>query len=80
MYSEISENYDKYFAKSDQHYENDIRNIIESSGFDPNEKIMVLDFGCGTGSHALQLLKQTSWDIVCFDISDGMLSIARENF
>ena len=78
MYNKISNEYDRYFGKSENDYKADCENLISNSGFDRDKKITVLDYGCGTGSHALQILKKTNWEVICFDVSNEMLSVAEE--
>ncbi len=37
----------------------------------------VLEIGCGTGEEAGQFIRETGNEIVCLDVSDGMINFAR---
>ena len=63
-----------FFIKKNYHLEtNFIRSIIKDFSGD---NVKILDVGCGTGGHTLELLK--GYDVTGIDISD-MLEIAKKN-
>ncbi|MBK9568318.1 MAG: methyltransferase domain-containing protein [Saprospiraceae bacterium] len=43
-----------------------------------NKELKIIDVGCGTGRHSIELTKR-GYDIIGIDLSDSMLSKAREN-
>ena len=45
---------------------------------DYNKEMKVLDIGCGTGRHAIELTKR-GYQVTGIDLSDSMLNKAREN-
>ena len=77
MYDEIAKHYDAYFSKSAASYELDVNGIIKLSELDISKKNNIIDYGCGTGSHAKFILEKTNWDITCFDISEKMINEAK---
>ena len=43
-----------------------------------NKELKIIDVGCGTGRHSIELTKR-GYDIIGIDLSESMLSKAREN-
>lgn len=73
VYDKFPEHFDLKFGE----YSNIIKEELEETIklFPPNSKI--LDLGSGSGNHAL-FFKNKGFDVLCLDISDGMLSKCRE--
>ncbi len=67
--------YDIFYKKKNYHLEtNFIRSIIKDFSGD---NVKILDVGCGTGGHTLELLKK-GYDVTGIDISSDMLEIAKK--
>ena len=80
VYNRVAHRYDRQHAfltaKSDQRG----RVILVDRAVNPGDK--VLDCGAGTGSTALLAARKTgqSGKVVLFDLSEGMLAVARRRF
>lgn len=46
---------------------------------DPQEKLTVLDLGCGSGAIGISLAKNSSWHVNVSDISEKALAVCRTN-
>lgn len=68
--------YDLFYATKPYAAEaNYIHGLLQRSSGHPARR--VLDIACGTGSHAIEL-ERLGYDVTASDISDDMLSLARE--
>ena len=76
MYSDIASNYDLFFSKTTD-YASDVGELL-SNYPQSNEKPVFLDYGCGTGGHALEVLRNTDGFVVCYDVSENMLKETKE--
>jgi len=61
---------------ADKDYASDISNLVNMLSEFGIDKAEILDFGCGTGTHAIQL-SSSKFNVVGFDVSQDMLGIAR---
>lgn len=76
--------YEELFLNHADAYENEIftqgtigeADFIESE-IDYNKNLRILDIGCGTGRHALELTKR-GYNVVGIDLSESMIKKARE--
>ncbi|AEG19223.1 class I SAM-dependent methyltransferase [Methanobacterium paludis] len=76
--------YEELFLNHADAYENEIFtqgtigevDFIESE-IDYNKNLRILDIGCGTGRHALELTKR-GYNVVGIDLSESMIKKARE--
>ncbi len=74
LFSNYSESYEKEIFTAGTKGEADF--IENELGF--NKSIKILDIGCGTGRHDIELAKR-GYNVVGVDLSESMLSKAREN-
>jgi ubiquinone/menaquinone biosynthesis C-methylase UbiE len=76
-YEELFENYAKTYDKEcyTQGTKNEVDFIEEEIGFDKSKKI--LDIGCGTGRHAIELSKR-GYSVTGADLSESQLNRAKE--
>ncbi len=67
--------YDIFYKKKNYYLEtNFIRSIIKDF---LGDKAKILDIGCGTGGHTLELLKK-GYNVTGIDVSKDMLNVAKE--
>lgn len=77
-YQELFSNYaEKYESESFTQGTQGEVDFIEKE-IDYNKKIKILDIGCGTGRHAIELATR-GYSITGVDLSDSMLKKSREN-
>ncbi len=77
-YQELFSNYaEKYESESFVRGTQGEVDFIEKE-IDYNKKIKILDIGCGTGRHAIELCKR-GYSVTGVDLSDSMLKKAAEN-
>ncbi|MDO9044779.1 MAG: class I SAM-dependent methyltransferase [Methanobacteriaceae archaeon] len=77
-YQELFSNYaEKYEYESFVHGTQGEVDFIEKE-IDYNKKTKILDIGCGTGRHAIELCKR-GYSVTGVDLSDSMLKKAAEN-
>lgn len=73
----FAENYDKIF--SEKHYSQEVEYVFKAYEKYSSKLLEdILDFGCGTGTHASYLSEKTSAKIFGYDRSSDMVSIAKE--
>ncbi|MFA6914588.1 MAG: class I SAM-dependent methyltransferase [Endomicrobiia bacterium] len=71
--------FDNIIIKIIPYYIEMIDALLSAISFDKTQKINVLDLGCGTGNLSKRILdKYTNANIVCVDISQNMINIARQ--
>ncbi|MDD3053793.1 MAG: class I SAM-dependent methyltransferase [Endomicrobiaceae bacterium] len=74
-----AEIFDNIIIKIIPYYIEMIDALLSAISFDKTQKINVLDLGCGTGNLSKRILdKYTNANIVCVDISQNMINIARQ--
>jgi SAM-dependent methyltransferase len=66
---------DKNYSEESTHINNIIKN---NTSINKNQKKKILELGCGTGLHAISLLKY-GYEIDGYDLSDSMIEIANTN-
>lgn len=77
-YQELFSNYaEKYESESFVHGTQGEVDFIEKE-INYNKKIKILDIGCGTGRHAIELAKR-GYSVIGVDLSEAMLKKAGEN-
>ncbi|MDI6737601.1 MAG: class I SAM-dependent methyltransferase [Nanoarchaeota archaeon] len=78
LYATKAEIYDRMIQSAGKHYKEEsglIANILQKSFKGRNPP--VLDLGCGTGTHAAELIRQ-GFNVICGDINKEMLAIAKK--
>lgn len=78
LYTTKAELYDRMIQTAGKHYKDETRliaNILRKAT--KNKRPLVLDLGCGTGTHAAELIKR-GFKIICGDLSKEMLAIAKK--
>jgi len=82
---EKTEWYKALFENYGQRYEHEIftKGTLSECDFieqeiNYNKKISILDVGCGTGRHSIELTKR-GYRLTGIDLSESMLTVAREN-
>ncbi|MCK9151403.1 class I SAM-dependent methyltransferase [Methanobacterium alcaliphilum] len=77
-YQELFSNYaEKYESECYTHGTQGEVNFIEKE-LNYNKNAKILDIGCGTGRHSIELTKR-GYSVVGMDLSESMLNKAREN-
>ncbi len=70
--------FDETILKLIPHYNEMIEALVNALPFDENEKLNIIDLGCGTGTIALKIKhKFKNAAILCVDISDNMINAAK---
>lgn len=70
--------FDKLFFKVMPHYEEMMQSLIDSLPFLKNQKVEIIDLGCGTGNLAKKLTAAyPRAGIFCLDMAENMLAMAR---
>ncbi|MBU2638730.1 MAG: class I SAM-dependent methyltransferase [Nanoarchaeota archaeon] len=78
LYTTKAKLYDKMIQAAGKNYKGEsalIAGILHKSLKEKNP--LILDLGCGTGTHAAELVKQ-GFNVICGDLNKGMLAIARK--
>ncbi len=78
LYTTKAKMYDRMIQSAGKHYKEEsklIANILRENI--KEEKPLVLDLGCGTGTHAAELIKH-GFNVICGDLNKEMLAIARK--
>ncbi|GAB4308467.1 MAG: hypothetical protein Kow0019_04980 [Methanobacteriaceae archaeon] len=77
-YQELFTNYSEKYEKEEftQGTNGEVDFIEKEINF--NKSIKILDIGCGTGRHAIELSRR-GYDVTGVDLSESMLDKAREN-
>ena len=76
VFQSVASVYDLLYADKDYKAECDMLEQVFSQ-FSPRPVRRILDLGCGTASHAIQLAK-CGFGLVCVDQSEAMLRVARQ--
>lgn len=78
LYTTKAELYDRIIQTAGKHYKDEIGAIADIlRKATKNKEPLVLDMGCGTGTHAAELIKR-GFKIICGDLSKEMLAIAKK--
>ena len=69
--------YDKIFSK--KQYSREVDYVFKAYNKHSKASLeSILDFGCGTGTHASYLSKRTNTNIIGYDCSSDMIKIAKQ--
>jgi tRNA (cmo5U34)-methyltransferase len=72
--------YDLHMKDGNDYYETTFISLFKDIP-DTNDKLMILDLGCGTGAELEYLFQKVpNAHVVCLDVSDEMLKKLRENY
>ncbi len=70
--------FDKFFFKVMPHYEEMTQGLANALPFTKNEKLKIIDLGCGTGNLSRKIIKAyPNAQITCIDMAENMLKMAK---
>lgn len=70
--------FDRSFFKVMPHYEEMTKAVVEAIPFQKNDKLQIIDLGCGTGNLTKKLAEAyPKAHIMCVDMAENMLKMAK---
>ena len=71
-------NFDKFFFKVAPHYEEMMNALIDALPFKKQDRLKVLDLGCGTGNLSRKIISAyPEAGITCVDMAENMIKMAK---